>query len=142
MLKLTKIEGYSFQILTCIASRDSSLLHTAKELAEQTKLPLPTVSKILKMLTQSNILISFQGSRGGYSLTKPAEKISVADIVAAFEGPLALTDCCSEGGCERNCRIAPNWRKLNIALERWLRSMTLADMAEENALPSLDLKQS
>jgi FeS assembly SUF system regulator len=142
MLKITKIEGYSFQVLTCIASRDSSRLHTAKELAKQTELPLPTVSKILKMLTQQKILDSFQGSRGGYALTKPADRISVADIVAVFEGPLALTDCCSEAGCERNCRIAPNWRKLNNTLESWLRDVTLADMAGENSLPSLNLKQS
>ena len=74
MLKLTKIEGYAFQILTCIADSDPSALRSAKELALQVRLPLPTVSKILKLLTQNNILISHQGSKGGYMLTQPGKR--------------------------------------------------------------------
>jgi len=137
MLKITKLEGYAFLILTYMAKQDVALMHSAKDLSANCDLPLPTVSKVLKLLAAKGILISHQGSRGGYVLAKPAEQISVAETVEVFEGPLALTDCCGETGCERNCRVGPNWQKLNHTLERWLRGMTLADMANEkpDALP-------
>ncbi|VGO19905.1 SUF system Fe-S cluster assembly regulator [Pontiella sulfatireligans] len=128
MLKITKLEGYAFLLLTCMASRDSSLLYSAKDLSTDSSLPLPTVSKVLKLLTQAAILKSCQGSRGGYSLAKPADEINVAEIVQIFEGPLALTDCCGEASCPRNCPVAPDWQKLNNAIENLLRGLTLADM--------------
>ncbi|MDF7824409.1 SUF system Fe-S cluster assembly regulator [Pontiellaceae bacterium B12227] len=129
MLKLTKIEDYAFQILNCIANSDPSTPRTAKELADEVSLPLPTVSKILKFLTQGNILISYQGSKGGYMLARPAHKISIADVMAAFDGPQALTDCCTEAGCPRNCSVSPSWKKLNIEIENLLKTLTLADLS-------------
>lgn len=129
MLKLTKIEGYAFQILNCIADSDSSALHSSKELATQVKLPRPTVSKILKLLTQNKILISYQGTKGGYRLSQPANQTSLADILTIFDGPLALTDCCSEAGCPRNCIVSPSWKKLNNAIESLLKNLTLADLS-------------
>lgn len=70
MLKITKLEGYAFLILTHMAKRDLTLMHSAKELSANCDLPLPTVSKVLKVLAGKGILSSYQGSRGGYVLTK------------------------------------------------------------------------
>lgn len=61
-------------------------------------------------------------------LAKPAEETTVAEIVEVFEGPLALTDCCGEAGCQRNCQVSPSWQKLNNIMKTWLSNMTLTDM--------------
>lgn len=129
MLKITKIEDYAFQVLSYLAAGNASSLHTAKEIAAKIKLPLPTVSKVLKLLTQTEILTSCQGSKGGYTLKQPAGEISVADILSAFDGPFALTDCCSEAGCPRNCSVSPSWQKLNDRIEHILENIKLTDLA-------------
>jgi FeS assembly SUF system regulator len=114
---------------------------TAPELAAATALPVPTVAKILKMLAQDGVLESHRGIKGGYALGRPAGDITVADIVAALDGPIALTECMSAeaGICEIEalCPTRVNWRTINDAVTDALRRVTVADMAAPVfALPS------
>lgn len=130
MLKITKITDYGFVLLAYMANRDPDALHNAKDLSATSGLALPTVSKVLKILTQGNILKSRQGSKGGYSLARPAGKITAAEIIEVIEGPVAITDCSSVEGCERNCRVSTSWKKINGTVVRTLKELTLADMAK------------
>ncbi len=129
MLRITKIADYGFILLAHMANQDQSLLHNAKDLSSAIGIPLPTVSKVLKILTQGGILSSQQGSKGGYSLMRPATEITAADIIEAVEGPVALTDCSSADGCERDCQVSGSWQKVNDTVIGTLTSLTLADMA-------------
>ena len=129
MLRITKITDYGFILLAHMANQDRDLLHNAKDLPAAIGIPLPTVSKVLKILTQGGILSSHQGSKGGYSLIRPASNITAAEIVEAIEGPVAITDCSSADGCERNCQVSGSWQKVNAAVIGALTSLTLADMA-------------
>lgn len=130
MLRITKIADYGFILLAHMADQDQDLLYNAKDLSATTNIPLPTVSKVLKILTQSGILQSHQGSKGGYSLVRSASQITAAEILEAVEGPLAMTDCSSAEGCERNCQVSPSWKKVNGTVIRALKGLTLADMAK------------
>lgn len=129
MLRITKIADYGFILLTHMANQGQEELHNAKDLSATIGIPLPTVSKVLKILTQGGILNSHQGSRGGYSLSRPATDISAVEIIEAVEGPVAITDCSSIEGCERNCQVSPSWQKVNGAINRTLQGLSLADMA-------------
>lgn len=129
MLRITKITDYGFILLAHMANQEEGSLHNAKDLSSSIGIPLPTVSKVLKILTQGDILISHQGSKGGYSLARPASQISASEIIEAVEGPVAITDCSSEEGCERNCPVSPSWQKVNGTVIGALKSLTLADMA-------------
>ena len=129
MLRITKITDYGFILLAHMAKQDKDELHNAKDLAAAIGIPLPTVSKVLKILTQGSILQSHQGSKGGYSLSKTAEEITAAEIIEAIEGPVAITDCSSANGCERNCPISPSWQQVNGAVIGALQGLTLANMA-------------
>jgi FeS assembly SUF system regulator len=129
MLRITKITDYGFILLAHMANQDLELLHNAKDLSAAIGIPLPTVSKVLKILTQGGILKSHQGSKGGYSLAKSAKEISAAEIIEAVEGPVAITDCSSADGCERNCPISPSWQQVNTAVIGALQGLTLADMS-------------
>ena len=129
MLRITKIADYGFVLLVHMANQPAGTLCNAKDLSASIDIPLPTISKVLKILTQAGILDSRQGSKGGYSLARPSSAISAAEVIEAIEGPVAITDCTGAVGCERNCPVSPSWKKVNAALERTLQGLSLADMA-------------
>lgn len=129
MLRITKITDYGFILLAHMANHTEGQLHNAKDLSVSIGIPLPTVSKVLKILTQGGILKSHQGSKGGYSLSRPAGEISVAEIIEAVEGPVAITECSTQDGCERNCPVSTSWQKINGAVIGALQGLSLTDMA-------------
>ncbi|MGL6251327.1 MAG: SUF system Fe-S cluster assembly regulator, partial [Billgrantia desiderata] len=99
MLKLSRLTDYAAVILAQIA-RHPEQPHAATELAETVQLPHPTVSKTLKMLVKAGLLESRRGAQGGYSLARPASRITAIDIITAIEGPVAMTECShAEGDC-------------------------------------------
>jgi len=131
MLRITKITDYGFVLLAHMAREGGERLYTAKDLSATLGLPLPTVGKVLKILTQGGILRSHQGSKGGYSLERPAGRISAAAVIEAMEGPVALTDCSTPEGCGRGgCAVGKSWRRLNDAVVAALEALTLASMAK------------
>lgn len=120
--------------MTCMARSPQRSLHTARDLAMQSGLPLPTVSKLLKQLLQSGLLISHRGLKGGYSLAKEPETISVAEVVAALEGRIALTECSTDvvGLCdlERCCPIKTNQQIISRVVRGALEKVMLADLIQ------------
>lgn len=134
MVRLSKLTDYAVVLLTQMVRRDGKVATTAI-LAEITGLPHPTVSKVLKRLTKSGLLLAQRGATGGYSLSRHPETISVADIVTAMDGPIALTDCTegSHQSCqmEKNCPINGHWNRVNLAIRSALQSIHLAEMAED-----------
>jgi FeS assembly SUF system regulator len=130
MLKLSKLTDYATVILSHLA-KDKSRVQGAVEIAEITGISFPTVSKILKMLVKSSVLVSVRGAKGGYALAKSPDKITIASVINALEGPIALTECsASHKGCEQasGCRIQGNWHLINERVSQALESVTLADM--------------
>ncbi|MFM8342253.1 MAG: SUF system Fe-S cluster assembly regulator [Methylomonas sp.] len=130
MLKLSKLTDYATVILSHMA-KDNDRLHGALEIAEATGIAQPTASKILKILVKAQVLASTRGAKGGYSLAKAPDRITVASVISALEGPIALTECSvSHKGCEQasGCRIQGNWHVINQRVSQALESVTLADM--------------
>lgn len=105
---------------------------TAAQLAQDTGVPLPTVSKVLKMLAHGKIIASQRGVAGGYTLSRDPRSITVAEIITAMEGPIALTACVdgAVGGCdvEALCAMRGNWDKVNRAIREALSAVTLQEM--------------
>jgi FeS assembly SUF system regulator len=132
MIRLGKLTDYGLVLMSYVAKSDSRSLHTARELAAESKLPLPTVSKLLKVLLQSGFLASHRGTKGGYSLARDARDISVAEIISALEGPIGLTECTTDvsGLCdlEPSCPIKRNQRVISQAVRGALEKLTLADL--------------
>ena len=131
MLKLNRLTDYAVVVLGQLA-RNSGKLETATEIAMLTGIPLPTVSKILKILSSAFIVVSHRGAGGGYSLERRADDIRVAEIIEAFEGPIALTACVDSAvdncSIEALCPMKGNWNTVNEAIRTTLFSLTLADM--------------
>ncbi len=141
MIRLGKLTDYGLVLMTCIARNHERSLHTARDLARESRLPLPTVSKLLKELLQSGLLISHRGMKGGYSLAKEPHDISVAEIVAALEGPIALTECSTDisGLCdlERYCPIKSNQRIISQVVRGALEKVMLSDLMQPLQLTAI-----
>jgi FeS assembly SUF system regulator len=137
MIKLSRLTDYAIVILTQMALEGKGV-HAASNLAEKTFLPLPTTSKVLKQLTKAGILTAQRGAAGGYSLAREPAEISVASLIEALDGPIAITDCAEADGAEGCCRIEEvcpargNWNKVNHAIRGALGAVSLADMAAKD----------
>jgi len=113
------------------ASRGEVL--NAHALAESSHLELPTVSKVLKLLVKTGLVDSYRGANGGYSIERAALDISVAEIIAAIEGPIAMTECSVEEGLcaqEAICSLRGNWQRISVAIANAMASVSLAEMAQ------------
>lgn len=133
MFRLSKLADYGIVLMVRIANGPPDLLSTARNLAEQSGLPLPTVSKVLKQFSRAGVLDAQRGKKGGYMLAKPAGAITVLEMVTAVDGPIALTDCSSHSptvcGLALVCPVNGNWTRINAAVQQALAGLTLLDMA-------------
>lgn len=130
MFRLNKLTDYATVLMTLLAEQPAQL-RGATDIAEAARMELPTVAKLLKLLSRAGLLDSVRGARGGYRLAREPEQISVADIIVAIDGPFAMTECGLHGGLchhESHCQVRGNWRKIGLAVETALRSVTLSDM--------------
>jgi len=132
VFRLNRLTDYAVVVLSQM-SADTTRLTSAHQLSEQAGLPLPTVSKLLNLLSRHGVVASHRGATGGYCLSRRANQISVADIVEAVEGPIALT-ACAEGStdpCDVQslCPMAGNWNEVNRAIRTALDAVSLEDMA-------------
>ncbi len=131
MIRLSRLTDYAVTLLTQMVS-EAKPVWAASDLAEKTGLPLPTVSKVLKQLAKEHVLIAHRGASGGYRLGRAANEISIASVIEAMDGPIALTDC-AEGGdqdcmIQTICPMSGNWNKVNNAVRQALDAVSLADM--------------
>jgi FeS assembly SUF system regulator len=133
VIRLSKVADYGIVMMTHLA-RHPDRQHTAPEIAAQSHLPLPMASKILKGLVRAGLLVSHRGVKGGYGLARPALAISVADVIVALEGPIALTACIEHapGECdiEALCPARANWQRINAAIRHALEGITMNEMAQ------------
>jgi FeS assembly SUF system regulator len=132
MIRITKLTDYGIVLLSHIAQDSQWRTYSVKELAAEAHVPEPTVGKLLKALTKSGLLVSQRGVKGGYTLSRRPEEISVAQIISAIDGPIAITDCSSSNPVkcelERLCPVRTNWQRINVAIRDSLDNITLAEM--------------
>ena len=118
-------------------ARKAGELHTAASVAQATGVPLPSATKLLKLLVRHGILASQRGAKGGYALARPPAKISVAELIVAIDGPIALADClegsASHCGLESFCSIRSPWQKVSDAIRIALDEVSLAEMIDATA---------
>lgn len=133
MIRLTKLADYGVMLMSHMAATPD-LLHSASSLSRAASVAVPTVAKILKQLARKGLLVSHRGANGGYTLSRQPAEISVAEVIAALEGPIAVTECVDEthSDCavESVCRVRTNWHKINDAVRGALEQITLEEMAQ------------
>jgi FeS assembly SUF system regulator len=135
MLRLSRLTDYAVVSLVRLGRAEG--VATTPGIAAAIGLPEPTVAKVLKALTVSGLVLSTRGAHGGYRLSRPLAAISIAEVIVAIDGPIALTSCVDGAvGCESQslCPVAGRWDPVNDAIRDALQNITLADM-EEATIP-------
>ncbi len=137
MVRLTRMADYAIVLMHQVAIAGGRPVNAGK-LASETRVQRPTTTKILKSLARAGLLSSSRGMKGGYILAYSPLDISVADIVAAVEGPIALTDCIEDapGTCELEscCRVRDALQVVNNTVRQALREVSVADLSAPAAL--------
>ncbi|MBO9713408.1 Rrf2 family transcriptional regulator [Sphingomonas sp.] len=133
-MRLSSLADYAVVMMSAAARHCGvSGRLNATLLAEETGLPLPTVQKLVSKLSAAGLIESARGTGGGFRLARPPATISLADIVEAIEGPIALTACVDGGkhDCcvEDACRLKPQMGAVNTAVRGALAGVTLASLA-------------
>ncbi len=131
MLRISKLTDYGTMILVHLALQKAGL-NSASDVSAGTRLALPTVQKLLKLLARSGLVQSVRGAGGGYRLSRAPASISAAEILDALEGPLSITECSTaESRCEleAGCPVGGAWQRINRGIRRALDEITLAELA-------------
>ena len=133
-MRLSNLADYAVVTMTAAARHCGGDRVSAAELAAETGLPAPTVQKLVSLLSRAGLLRAARGAGGGLKLARPAAAISLADIVEAVEGPIALTHCAEHGrrdcALEGSCSVRPHWGVVNTALRGALADVPLTRLTQ------------
>lgn len=136
-MRLTHLADYAVVIMTAAARRGEATRLSAAELAQETGVPLPTAQKLMGRLAQAGLLDSIRGAGGGFMLARPGAEISLAEIVEAVEGPIAMAQCCgsdeaSDCALDAHCRVKPHMNIVSNAVRGALGAVSLQSLASSS----------
>jgi Rrf2 family protein len=139
MLRFSKKADYALIAMKHLAQTAAGGPSTsAREIAEQYRIPIELMAKVLQRLVRTGLLVSTQGTRGGYALGRPPAAISVADVIQAIDGPLTVTACSTEkSDCEQYVRCSirdPLWQ-IRERIVAALETVTIEEMAADTDSP-------
>jgi FeS assembly SUF system regulator len=131
-MRLSSLADYAVVIMSAASRHCGGAKTSASELADETGIPLPTVQKLVSRLSTAGLLRSSRGAGGGLKLARPAAAISLADVIEAVEGPIAMTACVDAGkydcGMEGHCAVQPHWPLVNSAVRGALAGVPLTSL--------------
>ncbi|HEY1306685.1 MAG TPA: SUF system Fe-S cluster assembly regulator [Vicinamibacterales bacterium] len=132
MLRLSKKADYALIAMKHLAQKHRATSTSAREIAEQYDIPIELMAKVLQRLVRHRLLVSTQGTRGGYTLSRSSNSISVADVIEAIDGPFTVTACSTDKhDCEQysKCSVRDPLWQIRERIAATLGTVTLADMA-------------
>ncbi|WP_106640500.1 RrF2 family transcriptional regulator [Allosphingosinicella vermicomposti] len=133
-MKLTSLADYAVVMMAAAARHGPGARLNATMLADETGVPLPTAQKLVGRLASAGLLASARGAGGGFQLLKAASEITLADIIEAVEGPIAMTACAETArhdcALERNCQVKPHMSAVSGAVRGALASVSLATLSQ------------
>ncbi len=132
-MRLSSLADYAVVMMAACARHCGGTRTNAAQLADETGIPLPTVQKLVSKLSHAGLLRSVRGAGGGFKLARPAAAVSLADIIEAIEGPIAMTACVETGkhdcALEGSCKVQPHWPVVNDAVRGALANINLTSLA-------------
>jgi FeS assembly SUF system regulator len=132
-MRLSHLADYAVVLMTAAARRPAGARLSATELSGETGVPLPTAQKLMGQLASCGLLTSARGAAGGFALSRAADQITLADIVEAVEGPIAMTVCSgldgpSDCALDAHCRVKPHMGVVGNAVRGALGAVSLTSL--------------
>ena len=142
MLRFTKRADYGLMAIHYIAIHDDLGAVSAKRIAEDTSIPPELLAKILQRLAKKGLIVSQNGPKGGYALTRRSAAITVGEVIRALEGPINIVSCLEGGDCAQieRCNLRRPVHKLQAAISQVLDTMSLAELTSEDVPLPLSIK--
>jgi len=142
MLRFTKRADYGLMAIHYIAVHDELGAVSTKRIAEEFRIPQELLAKILQRLAKRRLIVSQNGPKGGYVLTRRPSDISVGEVVRALEGPISIVSCLDHGGCpqEQRCNLRRPVQKLQSSISRLLDTMSLAELGNQDTPEVLSIR--
>src|SRR3989475_7819363 len=133
MLRFTKRADYGLMAIHYIAVHDEPGAVSAKRIEEEFAIPPELLAKILQRLAKCRLIVSQNGPKGGYVLTRHPSDISVGEVVRALEGPISIVSCLDHGGCPQEPRCNPRRprQKLPTGVSQLLDTLNLAELSNQ-----------
>ena len=134
MLRLSKKADYALMAVKHLAMRPDGASASAREIAEAYDIPLELLAKVLQRLVRARLLVSVQGTRGGYRLSRPAAALPVSDVIQAVDGPVAVTACSTDDhNCDQytKCNIRDPLWKIRSRIVEALSAVSVAELAAD-----------
>ncbi|MDC0535474.1 SUF system Fe-S cluster assembly regulator [Francisellaceae bacterium] len=130
MLRISKLADYAVNVVVHFTEYPKQIF-SATEISARTSLQLPTVRKVMKLLAKEEILKATRGLNGGYAFNGNIDKLSLANVIEAVDGPIAILDCIDskEYSCNApNCNLKPKWKVVNIAIRETLNNILIKNL--------------
>jgi len=142
MLRFTKRADYGLMAIHYIAVHDDVGAVSAKRIAEESGIPPELLAKILQRLAKRRLIVSQNGPKGGYVLSRHPGKITVGEVIRALEGPISIVSCRDHGWCpqEPRCSLRRPVQKLQVAITQLLDTMSLAELTNDNVPELLSIR--
>ena len=133
-MKISSKGRYAVRLVVDIAKQLNEEFVSLKDVSLRQEISIKFLEQISRLLVKNDILISGRGATGGYKLNRPADKITVAQILEVT-GDLAITSCTSEENhkCPKcnKCESFNCWEKLNFLISSYLNSVTIEKLINE-----------
>jgi Rrf2 family iron-sulfur cluster assembly transcriptional regulator len=130
-MELTRAGDYGIFGVIYLAKQPKGKIVSLTEVSKVENLPEKFLAKIFQNLTRSGLIISHRGARGGFSLARPPDQITVKELLESIQGPIHFTKCLSElDDCDRKeiCELRKIWKKAQDYCMKLLTQHTLADL--------------
>ncbi len=139
-MRLSSLADYAVVMMAAAARHGAEARLSATSLAAETGVPLPTAQKLTGRLATAGLLATSRGTNGGFVMARDVGDISLADIIEAVDGPIALTTCVddhrSDCALEGSCRVRPHWTVVNAAVRDAFAGVTLDQLCDPVRLPA------
>jgi Rrf2 family iron-sulfur cluster assembly transcriptional regulator len=147
MLKINRQTDYAVRVVLALAKYGEGARLSSADIQQEMLIPKAFMGRIVAQLAREGLVNTFPGRDGGLMLPRPAARISLKDVVEAFEGPILLSECMQAKGEDdcpfrTNCPVRSKWGRVQVAMMREMASITFEDLAKEAAgipvaIPSL-----
>lgn len=138
MLKINRQTDYAVRVVLALAKRGEGIRLSTAEIQHEMLIPPALMTRIVAQLAHQGLVNTFPGRDGGLMLPRPADRISLRDVVEAFEGPILLSECMQAKGEDdcpfrTNCPVRSKWGRVQVAMMREMASISFEDLAKEAA---------
>ncbi len=137
MLKINRQTDYAVRVVLALAKRGETVRASSSVIQQEMQIPQSFMARIVAQLAQAGLVLTFPGRDGGLQLPRPANQITLKDVVETFEGPVLLSECLQNKGGEDDCPfqdhcpVRTKWGRVQIAMMREMASISFKDLAEE-----------